>query len=230
LEQLEGAPGFMRELDNLRRYWQDDEDEQARLDETLRVMKKYPAAWRMLQEAGLAKESRPSTAMPPPAEPPPVAPLPPVAQERAVEKPRPLPETTQSPPQPGERSALYREIITSIVGALIVVTTMVVVLLSVFFPGGSDNQESARNALSFLYSMLGVVLGYYFGRAPGDAHAAQAASEAKAASRQSQEMAHEVRSILEGASPADSRRGGDSQSLNLSPLQLERLRRLAYQY
>ena len=42
LEQAAGSAEFPRELDNLQRYWAGDEEPAQKLEETLRILRKYP--------------------------------------------------------------------------------------------------------------------------------------------------------------------------------------------
>src|SRR2546421_11228648 len=91
-----------RELDNLRRYWADEDDPRQRLEETWRVLRAHPSAWAALGAAGLTDDSsRPTapnaTAGVPNDAPDETPPSPPPAPRTA---PLALPPTPPTPPPP----------------------------------------------------------------------------------------------------------------------------------
>jgi hypothetical protein len=75
-----------------------------------------------------------------------------------------------------------------------------------------------------LTGLVGVVLGYYFGRVPGEARADKAEAEAKATRSSLDRTLTEVRTVLEDQG-VDLMRGAE-RGISLTPQQTERLRGL----
>lgn len=207
LEQAAGSAEFPRELDNLQRYWAGDEEPAQKLEETLRVLRKYPSVWSRLTLSGVMEPAvRPSPvparapAPPPPPEAPPVA-------------------TAQPPPKPGTpieaKLSYIREFVTGSIGVLIVVVSLFCTVVAHF---------QGRDTFPFLSGLVGVVLGYYFGRAPGEAQAAKSQVEVRVARQELDQMTNEVRSVLESNTGATARSSG---GITVDGAQLERLRRIA---
>jgi hypothetical protein len=208
LEQAAGTAEFPRELDNLERYWAGDEEPAQKLEETLRILRKYPAVWSRLALAGVVEPAvRPSPgparapAPPPPPEAPPVA----VAQ--------PPPPESRTPIE--AKLAYIRELVTGSIGVLIVLVSLFCTVVALF---------RGHDMFPFLSGLVGVVLGYYFGRAPGEAQAAKSQIEVRDARKELDQMTSEVRSVLESTTGATARSSG---GMTMDAAQLERLRRLA---
>jgi hypothetical protein len=75
---------------------------------------------------------------------------------------------------PEERRQSYRELVTHVLALAIVLSTIFVGLWSLRFLGDGAEMEDSRALLAAMSSLSGVVLGYYFGRVPAEARAAQA--------------------------------------------------------
>lgn len=197
LERMVGTAEFSRELDNLRRFWTEENDPVIQRDETLRVLRKYPAVWSLLEQpAGVTPVVTPSPTPPP------------VAPPAAAAPPDPLKHLEA-------RVAYFREFVTGSIGVLIVLVALFCTVVALF---------RGQDMFPFLSGLVGVVLGYYFGRAPGEAQAAKAQVEVQGARKEVDQMADEVRSVIESNAGATARSGG---GLLMDAAQLERLRRVA---
>jgi hypothetical protein len=104
-----------------------------------------------------------------------------------------------------------------------------VALVAVLVAGTDEAWARAKDVLLILSSLVGVVLGYYFGRIPGEAQAAKAdtaaegaRSEASAARSELDQTKAEVRGMLTEAEVATSR-GISEEEIQLSPEQTRRL-------
>ena len=203
LERMVGTAEFSRELDNLRRFWTEENDPVIQRDETLRVLRKYPAVWSLLEQpAGVTPAVTPSPT------PPPVAPPAAASPQAAAAPPDPLKHLEA-------RLAYFRELVTGSIGVLIVLVSLFCTVVALF---------RGEDMFPFLSGLVGVVLGYYFGRAPGEAQAAKAQVEVQGARKEVDQMADEVRSVIESNAGATARSGG---GLLMDAAQLERLRRVA---
>ncbi|MFY0563719.1 hypothetical protein ACN28E_07725 [Archangium lansingense] len=208
LEHVAGTAEFSRELGNLRRFWEVESDPAQKLDETLRVLRKYPAVWSLLEESRLVEPAvAPST--PPSRKPSPLL----VPEASPAEAARPQPDPPQV--QLDTRLAYFRELVTGSIGVLIVAVSLFCTVVALF---------RNRDMFPFLSGLVGVVLGYYFGRAPGEAQAAKAQLEAQGARKELDHLAGEVRSVLDSNAGAMARSAG---GVMMDAAQLERLSRLA---
>jgi hypothetical protein len=238
-EQTQFQTAFVR----LQRDWDTIPDESVKLNVTLREMQKYPTVWKALEDANLVQRAQPtvrtihtSTS----------APATPVASSIA-----PQPDSTRSPQPDGEnheganagqpsqsminlmamwdkRMLIGRELITNVLGALIVLVTLVIAIVTIFSVGNASTYAAAKDVLLFMNGLVGVVLGYYFGRVPADARADKAESEAKKANNGRDQVIATVRTVLESSSPSSSR--GVNTGVTLTPEQVESLRRVVYKY
>ncbi len=200
LEQAAGTAELSRELDNLQRFWATEEEPEQKFEETLRVLRKYPAVWSRV-ERELVNPTGVIRLTPSPAP-----------------EPSPVVENRPPPAAPAPldtKLAYIRELVTGSIGVLIVLVALFCTVVALF--RGVD-------MFPFLSGMVGVVLGYYFGRAPGDAQAAKAQVEARDARKELGQVSDEVRSVLDSNAGARSRSNGE---LVMDTAQLERLRRIA---
>ncbi len=226
LEQLaaraDDPAKFRREFATLARYWEKEDDEAIKWDETERLLRKYPAAWQAVLDAGLV----------PGAEKPASPPAPPPPQPAAKQ---PQGETTMEERQVSQstlnRMAIWdkqlatgKEIVTGCLGVMIVLVTLLVALIAILFAGNANTQSAAKDVLLVLTGLVGVVLGYYFGRVPGEVRADKAESEAKTTRSALDRTVTEVRGLLEDQG-VDVERGGAGE-VTLTPAQVERLRDL----
>jgi len=232
---------FQTAFGRLQRDWDAIPDESVKLNVTLREMQKYPTVWRALEDANLVARAQPSVRTSMPAPTPLMAP--PVT---------PQPDSTRSPhPATGEnhegantgqpsqsvinllaiwdkRMLIGRELVTSVLGALVVLVTLVIAIITIFSVGNASTFAAAKDVLLFMNGLVGVVLGYYFGRVPGDARADKSDNEAKTANSERNQVVATVRTVLESSGSSSSR--GAPTGVNLTPEQVESLRRLVYKY
>lgn len=231
-EHLDELPmEFRREFETLCQNWQADSDRDSAfwLQETWRLVAKYSQVQTVLSEAGLKAEG----------EPPPQPPSPQRARSPAITSSRAKSEQTDGKPglsqNVQERLAIWdkkivtaKEIVAGCLGCLIVLVTLLIALVGVFSAifniGSSDTWSAVKDILLILNGLVGVVLGYYFGRVPSEARTNQAESEARAAQSVLDRTIAGTRAILEEAGGGDiSRSRGD---LTLNRTQLDRLRQL----
>jgi hypothetical protein len=230
LEQLAAGAAdpahFRREVANLQRYWAEEDDEALKWEETERVLRKHPAAWQAVLDAGLvpgAEKAAPRALPPaPPPTPQPAAPQP--QGGTTVEEPHVSQSTLNRMAIWDKQLATGKEIVTGCLGVMIVLVTLLVALIAILFAGNANTQSAAKDVLLVLTGLVGVVLGYYFGRMPGEVRADKAESEVKATRSALDRTVTEVRGLLEDRG-VDVERGGAGE-VTLTPAQVERLRDL----
>ena len=166
----------------------------------------------------LSVPTAPDDVTPPPAVPavPPLPVAPPV--------PAPVVGGGPGPGTPGDlameqRTQWLKEQVAAGLGILLVAGTVLIAFITILFRNASDIQ-GAKDILLLLSSLSGVVLGYYFGRIPSDARAAQAQQTASQAQQDAaaargqtaaigdqadqiaQQMGQMATQVLQGASAA----------------------------
>ena len=82
---------------------------------------------------------------------------------------------------------IFKEAVTAIIALLLVWTTIRVITSLLGFVGDELRMTQAKDLLSVLTGLMGVVLGYYFGRIPAEARAAQAQEQANQAVAQGEQ-------------------------------------------
>lgn len=186
-------PAFDRELEGYLKQFEDHPEQDARTQEqVLQLLACYPQAHQRL--LALTGES--------------------ILEEAEEEKPmtEPQPEPTpqlQKPETPAERQErqqgvlmIVKEALTGCIGLLVVGTTLLLVLVTLLavLTRPAADVTGLKEVLLFMNGLIGVVLGYYFGRVPAEARARAAeAGEAEAQEKAgaSQEQLAEVRGGLE---------------------------------
>jgi multisubunit Na+/H+ antiporter MnhB subunit len=68
-----------------------------------------------------------------------------------------------------ERMQGLKEWVTALLAFLLIASTMVLTYLTFGMVGKEGQMKDAMGVLSLLFGLAGVVVGYYFGRVPGDA-------------------------------------------------------------
>jgi hypothetical protein len=219
IEAAEDPGTFARELAALKRYWATDDDPETLANETESVLRRHPAVWAKLQGNALAPvEPRPA---------PPEPALAPPAGGTVVEPERPSQNALDRLAIWDRQLATAKEAITGCLGIMIVLATLItatVALIAVFTVGNEKVWAAAKDILVLLTGLVGVVLGYYFGRVPGEARADKAEAEAKATRSSLDRTLTEVRTVLEDQG-VDLMRGAE-RGISLTPQQTERLRGL----
>lgn len=218
---------FARELTYLIAYWDEEDDPAVRTTETWRVINRYPRVRADVLRAGLA--DTPTGAPDPEIAPggPQVADRAPAARSASTAD-----GPTDPPEQPGNDRAVRaafggpgrpvpaREITAGVLAVIIVGVALFILVMSVFRvtePG----RTAAKDALVFVNAVLGVVLGYYFGRIPGEGRAESAEAEARRARTELDRTVGEVRGVINAA--AAGTRGFHAE-LTLTSQQLDQLR------
>jgi len=229
LEQLAAGADdpaqFRREFANLGRYWEEEDDEALKWEETERVLRKYPAAWQAMLDAGLVPGAEKPAPEPPALSPPPPQPAATRPQGETTMEERQVSQSTLNRMAIWDKQlATGKEVVTGCLGVMIVLVTLLVALIAIVFAGNADARSAAKDVLLVLTGLVGVVLGYYFGRGPGEARADKAESEAKATRSALDRTVTEVRGLLEDQG-VDVERGG-AEGVSLTPAQVERLRDL----
>jgi hypothetical protein len=211
---------FTRELAALKGDWQSGDDPDQLAAQTERVLRRHPSVWAKIEAATTV-----------PVEPPVPAPTPAAAEPEGA-KPMNEGKPSQSVLDRlaiwDKQLATAKEAITGCLGITIVLATLIaatVALLAVFTAGNEKVWAAAKDILVLLIGLVGVVLGYYFGRLPGEARADKAEAEAKATRSSLDRTLTEVRTVLEDQG-VDLTRGGPVGGVSLTETQTERLRRL----
>ena len=110
---------------------------------------------------------------------------------------------------PEQKIQGFKELVTAILGVLVLVCTLFLAGWTFCYVGEQPKMTNAKDVLQILLGVAGVVIGYYFGRVPADARAAQAQEQANAAtaqteqvSAQSQAVADKVEQVMDKVTPA----------------------------
>lgn len=117
-----------------------------------------------------------------------------------VEKPPPAVTTSASTPaqvtppveiaQSKTESGLqiFKEIVTAVLAVTLVIFTLVMAYHTMNLAGDNNKISQAKDILMLLLGPFGTALGYYFGRLPADARAAQAQQQAAQAATQVEQV------------------------------------------
>ncbi len=211
---------FARELAALKRYWQSGDEPALLAEATEQVLRRHPAVWALVGSlASKPAESGPTSSSP-------AAVVPQGAPAMSEDK---LPQSTLDRLAIWDKQlATAKEAIAGAVGLLVVLATLIAATLALFSVIISGNERvwaAAKDILVLLIGLVGVVLGYYFGRVPGEARADKAESEAKAVRSALDRTLTEVRGVLEEQG-VDLTRATPATGIRLTERQTERLRRL----
>jgi hypothetical protein len=93
---------------------------------------------------------------------------------------------------------LLKEIVTALLAFLIVIYTLVIVWHSFTYVGDTTKAGDAKDLLTIMSGLAGVVVGYYFGRVSADARASQASAKADGALSQNAHLKAKAQSISTG--------------------------------
>jgi hypothetical protein len=224
VQAAEHPSALDQELRNLEEYWDQEDEDQVKLEETWRALRRHPLVMAQLAQAGLTDPAQPrsepnrGTSAPPAGQP-----IPPRTDGTVSQVPSPSPTDGSSLWE--RKLVIGKEIVTGVLAGLIVLVTLVVAVVVILNPGDESAQAAAKDGLLFLNGLVGVVLGYYFGRAPGDARADRAEDQAQQAQSQRDQTLGEIRGVLDtGGVSLD--RGGERAGMTLTPEQVARLREL----
>jgi hypothetical protein len=199
------------------------------------LVRRYPA---LADQVRLDQVANSPVVTPPPTE---TAPAPPdqevdldldAAAPTPVQPPSPAPTAaTDGPPtrwSPEQRLTALKEAVTTIIGLAIIGCTL---YMSVRAAGAraADDRAYLRDLLALLLSLSGVVLGYYFGRVPGEARASSAEQRAQHAEARTQavsDRAEQLAESLDDAVTTSTRAADDATADRLRQLRTE-LRQLS---
>jgi hypothetical protein len=126
-----------------------------------------------------------------------------------------------------QRTAMTKELATGALAVVIVLTTLGIAVAGVFWVHGAEGRDAARDTLVFLNGLVGVVVGYYFGRIPGESRADRAETDAIQARAARDRLVAGVREVL-AAARIDPERAVAGDQVTLSSQQVERLRELLH--
>jgi len=233
---------FQEAITKLQRDWNELPNDDIKLDITLREMRKYSTVWRELSNAGLVEAeqsvvSSPHILTPTIHSEADAIHLPTVPQQRTqasqlthtAHRDKSGSEGDEPPSHRMlDRIAWSKELIAGIMGVLIVLVTLVVAISTIFTVSNAETHAALKDVLLFMNGLVGVVLGYYFGRVPGDTRADRAESQAKTANRDRDRVVATVRTILNTSSTASTQRG--PSDVRLTQEQVENLRQVLRQY
>lgn len=116
------------------------------------------------------------------------------------------PGTTADAPQGKRRGTSWtpeiilqfaRELITAVLALLIIVFTLFFAVRSFDLVGDATKVAQAKDLLTIMLGLAGVVVGYYFGRVPADARASQATARADAAIGEREEIKAKTRAAAD---------------------------------
>jgi hypothetical protein len=82
---------------------------------------------------------------------------------------------------PDLRMQAFKEVVTPLIGLILVSFTVYFAVRTVDVAGDAAKASGTQQVLTLMLGLAGVVIGYYFGRVPADAQAAQARREAHVA-------------------------------------------------
>jgi hypothetical protein len=115
---------------------------------------------------------------------------------------------------PEQKIQGFKEIVTAILGVMVVGYTLYLAVKTFGFAGDTKITD-AKDVLQVVLGVAGVVIGYYFGRVPADARAAQAQEQANAATAQTEQVgaqaqatADKVEQVMAKITPAEAERRG----------------------
>jgi cytochrome c biogenesis protein CcdA len=133
-------------------------------------------------------------------------------------------DTAKTTWTPEQKIQGFKELVTAILGFLIMFCTLILAALTFSYVNEPTKITNAKDILQILLGLAGVVIGYYFGRVPADARAAQAQEQANTATAQTEQvnaqvqvMANNVEHVMDKISPAASVAARGASTLQNDP-------------
>jgi hypothetical protein len=163
-----------------------DASEQAAVDCLLAAVNRFPAAAAILRDTERQWFPEPGTGTTTVREPdtggavaPPIRP----AVQRAADDPAPPPKPATPANGWTNEQVLQalKELVAAIIGIALVVFTLQTARIALDNLDSADRLAGAKDILLVMNTLVGVVLGYYFGRLPSDARAAESQKQADTA-------------------------------------------------
>ena len=109
-----------------------------------------------------------------------------------------MPKRTDKPPwAPELKMQCFKEVFTALLALVIIGVTALIAWRSFNMAGDTKKMSDAKDLLTIMLGVAGVVVGYYFGRMPSDARAAQAASRADEAVNEREQMKAKARGLAD---------------------------------
>jgi hypothetical protein len=126
---------------------------------------------------------------------------------------------------PEQRMQRFREIITAILAFLLLASTMALTYRTFGMAGNEGQMKDAMGVLSLLFGIAGVVVGYYFGRVPGDARAVQAHETTQAAMKTMQGMSESSSTSRQMAEKTEQIQADLSEAMDTANMTVEKLKK-----
>lgn len=186
---------------------------------------------------------------------PAVAPSPPPKPTVPVEKPKQVVEEKKEESEMAEqprKSSIWerltdKEFVTSFIGVIVIVSTTIIAIVTLIVaivPNTTAAFQGAKDVLLLMNGMAGVVLGYYFGRAPGEARAQSAEKLSQEYQQQAQtattksnqvtqvlnSMVSEVENMFEVSGLSETRKQSEDPQAKRQKVKLENLVAQAKKY
>jgi hypothetical protein len=179
----------------------------------IRLYADFPALAEFLKQAEpqLFKNGNPEF---PPEELAPVQPINEPPQQEVPPKPANSPSQTTPPVQPQSQVPpplessqsktesglqVFKEVVTGFLAAVVVIFTLFMANHTMGLAGDNTKISQAKDILMLLLGPFGTVLGYYFGRLPADARAAQAQQQAARTAVQAEQVNAQAIQVAERA-------------------------------
>jgi hypothetical protein len=165
-----------------------------------------PEAGEILRQSdpGLFSAGAAAPTQPPSSPGAPAAPTQPAPDSQGGTPVSDTPPPTKRTTHPRDWSAdtilqFIKEIVTALLAIVLVWYTLRLAERTLVYVGETQKMSDAKDILLLLVGLVGVVLGYYFGRVPADARAAQAQQEATDASVKAETVTNKAEQIAEKA-------------------------------
>lgn len=225
---------FSTVFKNLRHDWYKSHvAEDVLLKSTLQEINKYRPVWNELIAAHLVSDEQPATSALTSARnrsgAPAVSPTPSRRTDHDQDNTKPSQPVIDRLAIWDKQIATWKEILTGVLGILIVLATLITVIFTIASVNNQTAFSAAKDVLLFMNGLVGVVLGYYFGRVPADVRADKAESETRTANRSREQVLSTVRAVLNEAGQS-SDRSFNQGGINLTPAQVDSLRDVLRQY
>jgi hypothetical protein len=114
-----------------------------------------------------------------------------------------------------------KELVTATLGLAVILFTLIMTGRSFGMAGKADQMKDAMGMLSLLYGLAGVVIGYYFGRMPADARAAQAQARTEDAIGEQTKTREVMKTAMEKSQNMENQMHKTMDEADITPTQLD---------